>query len=270
MNRARNEVMAEYTSHAPGTPSWVDMMSPDIDASVKFYTTLFGWDAADQFDDDGNRIYVMFTVDGKAVAGLGGQPSEMEGMPAIWNTYITTADVAATAAAVEVAGGSVMMPPMQVMTAGHMAIFTDPAGAAFSVWQPGEHIGAQIGNVPNTMCWNELMTRDADAAMKFYTETFGWNYMAMDMGVGTYNVIEGGTDDGGMGGIMAMPTEMPDEVPNHWGVYFAVADIEATVEKAKANGATIIQEPFAIPDIGTVAVIHDPNNGHFNLMQPQG
>ncbi len=262
--------MAEYSSHAPGTPSWVDMMSPDIDASTKFYTTLFDWDAADQFDDDGNRIYVMFTVEGRSVAGLGGQPPGLEGMPAIWNTYITTADVNATAAAVEAAGGSIMMPPMQVMTAGHMAIFSDPTGAAFSVWQPGEHIGVQLGNVPNTMSWNELMTRDVDTALKFYSDVFAWSYMSMEMEVGSYNVIEGGTDNQGRGGIMAMPEGIPDEVPNHWGVYFAVSDIESTVEAAKANGATIVQEPFPIPDIGTAAVIHDPQSGHFNLMQPQG
>ncbi len=96
--------MAEFTAHAPGTPSWTDLMSPDVDASVAFYTAVFGWDAEDQFDDQGNRVYVMFRLDGKAVAGLGGQAPGMDGMPAIWNTYITSNDVAATAAAVENAG----------------------------------------------------------------------------------------------------------------------------------------------------------------------
>ena len=47
--------MAEFTSHAPGTPSWTDLMSPDVDAAVAFYTAVFGWDAEDQFDDNGNR-----------------------------------------------------------------------------------------------------------------------------------------------------------------------------------------------------------------------
>ena len=66
--------MPEFTSHPPGTPSWVDLMSPDVDASKAFYTAVFGWDAEDQLDDDGNRVYVMFTQAGKSVAGLGGQP----------------------------------------------------------------------------------------------------------------------------------------------------------------------------------------------------
>ena len=67
--------MSEFTSHPPGTPCWVDLMSPDIDGSKSFYTAVFGWDADDQLDDDGNRIYVMFSQGRKSVAGLGGQRS---------------------------------------------------------------------------------------------------------------------------------------------------------------------------------------------------
>ena len=69
--------MPVFTSHAAGTPSWVDVMSPDVDGSKAFYTTVFGWDATDELDEDGNRIYVSFTLDGKSVAGLGGQPPGM-------------------------------------------------------------------------------------------------------------------------------------------------------------------------------------------------
>ena len=262
--------MATFTSHAPGTPSWADLMSPDVDASVAFYSAVFGWHAEDQFDDEGNRVYVMFSVDGKSVAGLGGQAPGMDGMPAIWNTYITTDDVGATAAKVEAAGGAVMMPPMQVMTSGEMAVFADPTGAAFSVWKPGDHIGAEVGNIANTMGWNELMTRDVDTALAFYTEVFGWEYDAMDMGMGTYNLIKGGTNDEGMGGIMAMPPEVPEQAPNHWAVYFTVDDIEATVAAISANGGTVVQPPFPIPGVGTTAVVHDPHNGTFQLMQPEG
>ena len=92
-----------------------------------------------QHDDDGNRIYVMFSIGGKSVAGLGGQPPGMpEGMPPVWNTYVATDDVAATAEKVTAAGGSVMMPPMQVMSAGEMAIFSDPGGAALQLGASGQ------------------------------------------------------------------------------------------------------------------------------------
>jgi predicted enzyme related to lactoylglutathione lyase len=261
--------MSEFTSHPPGTPCWVDLMSPDIDGSKSFYTAVFGWDADDQLDDDGNRIYVMFSQGGKSVAGLGGQPPGMGEMPAIWNSYIATADVAATAAQVTAAGGAVMMPPMQVMDAGEMAIFTDPAGAAFSVWKAGQHIGAEIGNEVNTYSWNELMTRDVDSALPFYSEVFGWSYDPKDMGpMGTYYVIAGG-ESGGIGGIMTMPPDMPAQVPNHWGVYFTVADTAATVEDITGAGGQIVNGPMTIPGVGTTATVHDPAGGNFSIMQPE-
>jgi predicted enzyme related to lactoylglutathione lyase len=243
-------------------------MSPDVDASKAFYTAVFGWEADDRFDDDGNRVYVMFSLGGKSVAGLGGQPPGMGDMPAVWNSYVATDDVAATAARVMEAGGTVMMPPMQVMEAGEMAIFADPTGAAFSVWKANEHIGAELCNEPNTWAWNELMTRDLDAALPFYSAVFGWSYDPQDMGpMGTYHVIQGG-EHGGLGGLMAMPPDVPDMVPNHWAVYFTVADIEASIDAVRANGGQVVVEPMDIPGVGTTATVHDPAGGNFSLMQP--
>ena len=263
--------MPEFTSHPAGTPSWVDISSPDVDASKEFYTTVFGWDATDELDDDGNRIYVSFTLGGKSVAGLGGQPPGMpDGMPAVWNTYVTTDDVAATTERVTAAGGSVLMPAMQVMDAGEMAIFTDPGGAAFSVWKPGQSIGAELCNEPNTYSWNELMTRDIDGALPFYSAVFGWTYEQQDMGpAGIYHVISGG-ESGGLGGLMGMPSGVPEQVPNHWGVYFTVTDVDATTASITAAGGQVVNGPMDIPGVGRMATVHDPQGGNFNVMQPAG
>ncbi|MGI9646798.1 MAG: VOC family protein [Ilumatobacteraceae bacterium] len=261
--------MPEFSSHAPGTPCWVDLMSPDIDGAKAFYTSVFGWDAEDQYDDEGNLIYVMFSRGGKNVAGLGGQPPGMGDMPPVWNSYVSTADVAATTERVTAAGGSVMMPGMQVMDAGEMAIFTDPTGAAFSVWKAGEHIGAQVANEANTWSWNELMTRDIDAALGFYSSVFDWTYDAVDMGpAGTYHVIAGG-DYNGLGGLMAMPAEMPPMVPNHWGVYFMSGDIDATIAAITGAGGQIVNGPMAVPGVGNTATAHDPAGGSFSVLQPE-
>jgi predicted enzyme related to lactoylglutathione lyase len=260
--------MARFTSHPPGTPCWVDLMSPDVDASKDFYTAVFGWDAEDQFDGD-QRVYTLFTLDGLNVAGLGGQPPGSGAMPPVWNTYVAVADCSETAEAAEAAGGSVVMAPMQVMTAGEMAVLADPGGAVFSVWKAGDHIGAQICNEPDTYSWNELMSRDVDNAKSFYSAVFGWTYDEMDMGeMGTYSVIAGG-EHNGLGGLMAMPPDMPDMVPNHWAVYFTVADLAATLEKVTGNGGQIVVPAMAIPGVGTMAHVHDPAGGSFALLQPE-
>lgn len=262
--------MSTRTSYDHGTPSWVDLMSPDVDASKAFYSALFGWDTRDEFDDDGNRIYVDFSLDGKSVCGLGGQQPGMEGMPAIWNSYVAVDDAEAIVARVDAAGGKVMMPPMTVMEdVGKMAIFADPTGAAFSVWEAGTHIGAGVVNETNTYSWNELVTRDVETAKRFYSEVFGWEYDAMEMGpMGTYNVIKGG-EEGGLGGLMSMPEGMPDQVPNHWMVYFLVEDVDAAVAKVAELGGQQVQEPFDAPGVGRIAIVHDPHGGSFSVMTPE-
>lgn len=258
--------MAEHTSHAPGTPSWVDLFASDLDGAQDFYSTLFGWDIEDQFDDDGNRIYAMARVDGKAVAGMGSIPPGVE-MPSIWNTYIATDDIDATAQAVEANGGQVLMPPMQVMESGKMASFADPTGAAFSAWQAQQHIGAELGNIANTHSWNELMTRDLSSAQEFYSNVFDWQYEVQQMPDGEYHVIAGG-ENGGLGGMMTMPNEVPAMVPNYWGVYFTVDDLDASTAKVQELGGQVVMPAMELPGIGQMSTVHDTWGAPFTLIQP--
>ncbi len=259
--------MPNFDSYPAGTPCWVDLMSPDVDASVAFYESVFGWKGEPEHDNDGNRIYIQFYQGDRIVAGLGGQPPGMEAMPATWNTYICVDDAEAAVAAAQEAGGSVLMPAMEVMDAGHMAILSDPTGAAVSVWQPNEHLGAGVANEPDTWSWNELVTRDVDTAREFYSKVFDWEYDVQDMPMGAYHVIRGG-HSGGLGGLMSMPPGMPEQVPNHWAVYFSVSDVAATIEKVEAAGGQVVQEPMEFPGVGHIAIVHDPHGGSFSLMQP--
>ncbi|MFV0307700.1 MAG: VOC family protein [Desertimonas sp.] len=258
--------MSRFTSYPAGSPCWVDLMTPDVDRGKAFYTAVFGWEPVDSVDPTGTVVYTNFMLGGQTVAGMGATAPGMAPM-AIWNTYIATADAAATAAAVTAAGGSVMMPPMAVFDAGTMAVFTDPTGAAFSVWQAGEHVGASVANEADTWSWNELLTRDVESAKAFYTSVFGWSYEDQPMSDGAYTVIAGG-DNGGYGGVMSMPPELPDEVPNHWMVYFFVDDVDAVAARVTAAGGTIANGPFDVPGVGRIAVVHDDQNGSFSLMQP--
>jgi predicted enzyme related to lactoylglutathione lyase len=162
--------MTHKESYAPGTPSWVDLGTPDLDATVAFYESLFGWKVERGGEDVGG--YSMATLDGATVAGLG--PLMGEGQPTAWTTYISVADADAATEKVRANGGTVLAEPMDVMDAGRMANFFDPTGAFFAIWQPGTTIGAQVVNEPGTLCWNELQTRDLEATKAFYTAVFGW------------------------------------------------------------------------------------------------
>lgn len=259
--------MPKFESYEPGRPCWVDLMSPDVDASAAFYADVFGWSAEPSFDADGNRIYTNFTLGGAPVAGMGAQPPEMAGAPGIWSTYICVDDVEATTAKVTAAGGSVMMPAMDVMDVGAMAIYADPTGAAFSVWKPGTHKGAAVANEADTWSWNELVSRDLATAQPFYSAVFGWEYDSQDMPMGTYHVIRGG-EYNGYGGMMSMPPQMPDMVPNHWMVYFMSGDIDTTLGRVTAGGGQVVSGPDDAPGVGRIAVAHDPTGASFALLQP--
>ena len=252
--------MAERTSYEPGTPSWVDI-GTHVEGAKAFYGPLFGWETQEAGPVEETGGYGFFTKNGNLVAGYG--PQQNPGPP-FWSTYVSVEDAEKTAAKVEEAGGTVVMAPMQVMTAGTMAVFQDPIGAFFSIWQPDEHIGAQLVNEPGGFSWNELNTRDIETAKQFYATVFGWTATTSESGPMTYTEFKLG--DTTIAGGMNMPAEMPAEVPPHWLVYFTVESVDDTVEQAKGLGANAMFGPEDIPGgRGRIAVLTDPQGAAFGL-----
>ena len=167
--------MADFTAHAPGTFSWVELMTTDAKAGVAFYRSLFGWDVVEH-DMGPDGVYTIFTMRGRDVAAGGSLPQDERqlGIPSHWNLYVTvpSADEAVSRAAS--LGATVLFGPFDVMTHGRMAVIQDPSGAVFHVWEPKAHIGVKIRNEPGALCWSELTTRDPKKAETFYTQMFGW------------------------------------------------------------------------------------------------
>src|SRR4051794_14587835 len=109
-----------------GTPTWVDLGTPDVDAAADFYRGLFGWEAEEAGPADETGGYRMFRSNGKVVAGVGQLPAD--GQRPVWTAYISTDDADETARRIEEAGGTLIMSPFDVMDAGRMAIALDPNG----------------------------------------------------------------------------------------------------------------------------------------------
>jgi uncharacterized protein len=254
--------MPKIDQYEPGTPSWVDLASSDLPASVSFYTDLFGWDADDQGPEAGG--YTIFRIGEEPVAGAG--PAMMDGQPTAWTTYVSVADADAVTEKAKKAGATVFVEPMDVMDVGRMAVFADPTGAAVAVWQPKTHKGAGIVNEANTLCWNELASRDTAAASEFYRAVFGWEPATSDMGDMPYT--EWKLAGNSIGGMMPMPSEVPSEVPSYWLTYFAVADCDAAVAKATKNGASTLVPATDIPP-GRFSVLMDPQGATFAVITPK-
>lgn len=254
--------MPEVSEHQPGTPSWVDLASPDPEASERFYGGLFGWTATETGPVEETGGYKMLERDGRNAAGLG--PVQGEGQPAMWTTYVSTADAEATAEKVREAGGQVIMEPFDVLGAGRMAVFADPAGAVISVWQPQTHHGAGVVNEPGALCWNELATRDIDAAKRFYEAVFGWRGETNAYGDTSYTEWKLGGRT--VGGMIQMNDQWPAEIPPHWLVYFAVDDVDAAAAKATELGGRVAVEPSDTP-AGRFSVLNDPHGAVFSIIK---
>jgi predicted enzyme related to lactoylglutathione lyase len=253
--------MPEVSEHAPGTPSWVDLASPDPDASARFYGGLFGWQATDAGPVEETGGYRMLQRDGRNVAGLG--PTQGAGQPAMWTTYVSTDDAEGVAARVREAGGQVVMEPFDVLGSGRMAVFADPAGAFISVWQPQSHPGADVVNEPGSLCWNELATRDIEQAKAFYRAAFGWEGETSAYGDTSYTEWKLGGRT--IGGMIAMNEQWPAEVPPHWMVYFAVEDVDAAVGRVEELGGKVSVAPTDTP-AGRFAVLNDPHGAVFSII----
>ncbi|HEV3172910.1 MAG TPA: VOC family protein [Actinocrinis sp.] len=253
------------TDFVAGAPNWIDLGSADTAASAAFYTALFGWEYQSAGPDSGG--YGFFNLNGKMVAAVG---PLSEGAHPSWTVYFNTPSADDTAKAVEAGGGAILAPPMDVFTEGRMAIFADAAGAHFGVWQPGDTKGLGEVNTPGTLAWTELYASDVAAAKTFYADVFGWRAEDNDMGGGmVYTVITpaSGGDSSGQGGMMAISPEMAAQgVPPHWGIYFEVADCDATAAKTAELGGKVVMGPDSIPQVGRIALLTDPHGVQFSVI----
>lgn len=115
-----------------------------------------------------------------------------------------------------------------------------------------------------TVCWNELVTRDMGLGEKFYTELLGWKAVDSGMPGMKYTVFQAG--DKQVGGMMAMPADVPENVPAHWMTYIAVDGIDALAEKVKELGGTVLHGPVDVPTVGRFCIIQDPTGAVVSLI----
>jgi len=249
-------------SYPDGVFSWVDLGTTDTEVAKRFYGGLFGWSFLDQLTDSG-VVYSMAQIEGYNVACLGPLDSEMEkqGVPPFWSSYIKHDDVDAVGAWSTQAGDTGLFPPFDVMDTGRRTMIQDPAGEVFGVWQPGQLIGAQLVNIPNTLFWNELQAPDLEVARDFYSAVFGWTY---DVDPNGYVAVKAG--DRVQAGMMKM-TEETGEVPPNWSLYFLVENAADAAARAVELGAQVIVPPTPAGEIGKFSLLQDPQGAVYSVIE---
>ena len=248
-----------------GTFVWYELMTRDPGAAAAFYGELFGWTARDSGQADID--YRLFESAGVGVAGVMEIPPvpAAAGMPPRWFPYVSVANLDEALGRFVGAGGVVHAPPISVPGVGRIAMVADPQGALLNLIAP-------VGEGPATSFapgkrghggWHELHATDAEAALAFYEDQFGWTKAgAIPMGPhGTYHLF-------GIGGGPAIGGVMKDlELKRPcWVIVFNVDGAQAAVDRAVANGGTALTPTIQVATGEWVAHLADPHGARFGIV----
>ncbi|MFC1639412.1 VOC family protein [Gemmatimonadota bacterium] len=124
------------------------------------------------------------------------------------------------------------------------------------------------GDIPRgRFVWYDLMTSDLDAAVDFYTRLVGWSTAPWEGEGEPYTMW---TNNGvPLGGVMPLPEEAKEaQAPPYWMAYVSVPDTKATVQKTEGLGGSVVVPATEIPNVGSFAILHDPQGGAFTAFTP--
>jgi predicted enzyme related to lactoylglutathione lyase len=246
---------------------WHDLLSTDVAASKRFYSELFHWSFSGEEQWD-----FIYMGDKNAHFGVV-MKQEMPNAPSAWVPYLAVTDIDAALASATAGGAKVLVPKHPAGKSGHFSYIQDPQGAVVSLWQYADPTGKPELDAPppaGHFCWDELLTSDTDGAEKFYAPLGKYSYEHMEMPGMRYTLFlrEAKRPDGKhrqAAGMMKMPPGVPHP---HWLSYIAVADCDASVEKAKKLGANIMMPPTEIPNVGRFSTMLDPTHAGIAILGP--
>lgn len=257
--------MPNVNDHKPGSFCWVELGTTDQQAAKQFYGHLFGWTANDM-PMGPDEFYTMFKLNARDVAAAYKlRPGQLQmNVPPHWMLYIAVADVDTAAKRAADLGGTVIVAPFDVFTAGRMTVVQDPTGAIFSMWEAREHKGIQVQQEEGAFCWADLLTKDRDRAAEFYSALFGWTIEKEDESQHHYYHVKNGEEY--IGGMPAPDQQLPGTTP-HWSVYFQTANCEQQTAQAQSLGAKTLVANVKHENVGTLSIVLDPQGATFCLFQ---
>ena len=250
-------------SKTQGHFCWYELVTNDVNGAIAFYKNVIGWGT--QAWEGGESPYVMWTADGKPLGGVMPLPPDASktGMPPHWFAHVTVDDVDATAKKAESLGGKIVVPPEDIPTIGRFSIISDPQGATISLFKPlGEAMTEPPGPTNKHFSWHQLMAMDQEAALRFYSQLFGWEKTdAVQSPTGTYQMY--GRNGRTYGGMVNKPKD--DPLPPHWFYYVVVDDLDATLARVKKAGGKVTHGPMPVPGGDMISQCLDPQGAIFAL-----
>ncbi|MBV8990745.1 MAG: VOC family protein [Solirubrobacterales bacterium] len=263
--------MSERSEYPPGVPCWIETLVADPEATMGFYSELFGWDFAGPgaMPGDPPGSYSVARLRDRDVAGIGSRPQAS--MPPAWTTYISVANVEEAVQRASAAGADVLAGPTNAAPAGRLAVLADPAGAVFGLWEAELRQGAQLVNEPSAWAMSGLQTTDPAGAKAFYGELFGWSHEAFDAGGAELTLCR---MPGYVGGephqpvprdvVAALLPIAGEQTQSFWGVDFWIDDADAAAAKAAQLGGSVLVAPHDTPGFRNT-ILADPNGAAFSV-----
>jgi uncharacterized protein len=261
--------MSDRDGYRPGEFCWVDLATTDYGAAKTFYSDLLGdeFEDAPGSDPESGFDYGFLMRDGKLIGGIGSTMSPDQ--PPAWSSYVWVESADQSVEKVKAAGGTTALEPMDLPNnAGRMAMCQDPEGAFFGIYEARDNRGAELVNELGCWTWSNRLTRDLEGMKRFYGEVFGWSATSnpeAPEGILNWQVEDQRWPEG-LGGLMAMPDDIPPEIPPYWEVYFIVEELDGAIEKTRDAGGQLMAGPLDLP-IARIATVTDPQGAAVSLME---
>jgi len=277
--------------HHVGKVVWEELVAPDLEPEMHFYSGLFGWtfrriaDAAPTGDAPaaapdaapGPSHYALALLDGRPVAGIFQRAPRPGTHPrAAWLNFLAVRDVDAAVQAAVTGGARLLAPARTYARRGRQAVLADPQGAVFAVidtmgGDPPDYLAE-----PGEWIWNSLIVRDPDTDAAFYQLLFGYEAYDLAREDGLEHVVLS-SEDMARASINALAPQaaMPAGAATagapaphgHWLAFIRVTDIGTTVSRAVALGGAIAVPPHPDHHGGQVAIVTDPAGALVGLME---
>jgi predicted enzyme related to lactoylglutathione lyase len=257
-------VQPANAEHHVGKVIWVDLVTPDLAGSKRFYSGLFGWTFRDVHV--GEKGYAVASLDGRPVAGLLQRPVPAgERRRPAWLAFIAVRDVDAAKRTALEHGAKVVFEPRTFPQRGRQAVFADPEGAVFAVLASGSGDPPDVLAAPGEWIWSSLHAKDPDTGAAFYQALFGYDVFDLPSEDGLDHLILS-SDDYARASVNAFPKDSSRR-HSHWLNFVRVVDAVDAAAKAVALGGRVLVEPHIDRHGGKLAVVADPTGALFGLME---
>lgn len=231
--------------HVPGKFVWGDLVTHDLEASKRFYGTLFGW----TFETDGR--YTTVSNHGRPIAGIVRSVEDDRGTE--WVGNLSVIDVDHSTALLDEAGMFVELAPVDAPKRGRISLMSSKKGALMML------VRSFGGDPPDAdpevggWLWWELWTHDPDRSMNLLSEMTGLEPEMIELNEASYRVLR--DPQARRIGIV----HAPPEVNPTWLPFFRVADVDASAKQAVALGARLVHQDERS------AILVDPNRAEFAI-----